>query len=328
MMLKQRAIQRMGETIYEKEEALFHLVNDLIPEHKDSVELRRMRYESAYALKKYPVVLEDIPFIPEEERDADFMMIWAKALEELYRYKDAIAVYKKAQAFIDDEDQKVYIIDRLGFCHFNSMEFSEAQEYFTKMAEAAPPYRKKQIEQLVFNTAQHVKLWEDELEIRAAEREKDDNPRVLLQATKGEIELELFEDQAPNTVANFISLVEKGFYDGLKFHRVIPQFMIQGGDPQGTGQGGPGYKIADECRTPAARRHFRGSLSMANAGPNTNGSQFFITTVVTWWLDGKHTVFGRVIKGQDAADRTEQGDLIIAAKVLRKRDHPYTVEKL
>ncbi|MFH2001943.1 MAG: peptidylprolyl isomerase [Planctomycetota bacterium] len=149
-----------------------------------------------------------------------------------------------------------------------------------------------------------------------------------MQVAQGEIELELFEDQAPNTVANFISLVESGFYDGLLFHRVIPQFMIQGGCPEGTGNSGPGYSFADECRQANSRRHFAGSLSMANSGVDTNGSQFFITTVVTWWLDGKHTVFGRVLKGQDVVNRTAQGDRIISANVIKKRDHEYKVQKL
>jgi cyclophilin family peptidyl-prolyl cis-trans isomerase len=117
----------------------------------------------------------------------------------------------------------------------------------------------------------------------------------------GAIELELFDEDAPNTVQNFVKLAGDGFYDGVVFHRVIPDFMIQGGDPTGTGSGGPGYQFEDEFND---RPAVRGSLAMANAGPNTNGSQFFIVTAeATPWLDGKHTVFGRVTAGMDVVDR-------------------------
>ena len=125
---------------------------------------------------------------------------------------------------------------------------------------------------------------------------------------RGPIKVELKPEQAPLTVANFVNLARRGFYDGLNFHRVIGDFMIQGGCPQGTGTGGPGYKFEDEARNGLG--HERGVLSMANAGPNTNGSQFFITHVATPWLDGKHTVFGKVVDGMDAVDAVRQGDKI------------------
>jgi cyclophilin family peptidyl-prolyl cis-trans isomerase len=123
---------------------------------------------------------------------------------------------------------------------------------------------------------------------------------VTLQTTKGAIALELFDDDAPKTVQNFLKLARDGFYDGVIFHRVIPDFMIQGGDPTGTGRGGPGYTFEDEVNDHKVER---GALAMANAGPNTNGSQFFIvTTEAAPWLDGKHTVFGRVTEGMDVVD--------------------------
>ena len=125
---------------------------------------------------------------------------------------------------------------------------------------------------------------------------------------RGPIQVELKPEQAPLTVANFVNLARRGFYDGLNFHRVIDDFMVQGGCPQGTGTGGPGYKFEDEARN--GLTHERGVLSMANAGPNTNGSQFFITHVATPWLDGKHTVFGKVVDGMDAVDAVRQGDKI------------------
>jgi cyclophilin family peptidyl-prolyl cis-trans isomerase len=122
-----------------------------------------------------------------------------------------------------------------------------------------------------------------------------------MHTSEGPIELELFPGEAPKTVDNFTRLAGEGFYDGLVFHRVIPDFMIQGGCPQGTGTGGPGYQFEDEFNE---HRVERGALAMANAGPNTNGSQFFIVTAESApWLDGKHTVFGKVTSGQDVADR-------------------------
>ena len=124
---------------------------------------------------------------------------------------------------------------------------------------------------------------------------------ATMRTTEGEMVLELFDEDAPKTVGNFKRLAGQGFYDGVIFHRVIPGFMIQGGDPEGTGRGGPGYTFEDEINQ---HRVVRGALAMANAGPNTNGSQFFIVTAEEApWLDGKHTVFGRVVEGMDVVDR-------------------------
>jgi peptidyl-prolyl cis-trans isomerase B (cyclophilin B) len=136
---------------------------------------------------------------------------------------------------------------------------------------------------------------------------------ALFDTDRGPIKVELFADKAPLTVANFVNLAKRGFYDGLTFHRVIADFMIQGGCPQGTGTGGPGYKFEDEADNGV--RHERGVLSMANAGPNTNGSQFFITHVATPWLDGKHTVFGKVVEGIDVVDAVKQGDAIKSVRI-------------
>ena len=132
--------------------------------------------------------------------------------------------------------------------------------------------------------------------------------------TRGTIVCELFPAEAPNTVNNFVFLAQDGFYNGTKFHRVIADFMVQGGDPTGTGTGGPGYKFKDEL-TGGFKRHQIGSLSMANAGPNTNGSQFFITHVKTSHLDGKHTVFGQVTSGKDIVDSIKQGDVLNSVSI-------------
>ena len=132
--------------------------------------------------------------------------------------------------------------------------------------------------------------------------------------SRGEIVADLFPKDAPNTVNNFVFLAREGFYDGTTFHRVIADFMIQGGDPTGTGRGGPGYNFEDELKS-NPRKHQVGSLSMANAGPNTNGSQFFITHIATDWLNGKHTVFGQVRSGQDIVDSVKQGDTLKNIKI-------------
>jgi len=140
--------------------------------------------------------------------------------------------------------------------------------------------------------------------------------QAIIETHEGKIVLNLDFKAAPNTVANFVDLANKGFYNGLLFHRVIPGFMIQGGDPEGTGKGGPGYTIDDEI---SSLKHEVGVISMANRGPNTNGSQFFITQTAQPHLDGKHTVFGKVIEGQDVVCRIEPNDPIINISIVEKK---------
>jgi peptidyl-prolyl cis-trans isomerase B (cyclophilin B) len=135
--------------------------------------------------------------------------------------------------------------------------------------------------------------------------------------SRGEIVCDLFASDAPKTVNNFVFLAKEKFYDGTVFHRVIADFMVQGGDPTGTGRGGPGYKFEDETNG-NPNKHAPGTLSMANAGPNTNGSQFFITHVATSWLDGKHTIFGNVTTGKDVVDKIQQGDKLVSVTIDEK----------
>jgi peptidyl-prolyl cis-trans isomerase B (cyclophilin B) len=137
---------------------------------------------------------------------------------------------------------------------------------------------------------------------------------ATFETSRGTVVVDLFPKDAPKTVNNFVFLAREGFYDNTTFHRVIPNFMVQGGDPTASGRGGPGYKFEDELKG-GYRKHKAGSLSMANAGPNTNGSQFFITHVVTDWLDGKHTVFGHVRSGQDVVNAVKQGDQLISVRI-------------
>jgi cyclophilin family peptidyl-prolyl cis-trans isomerase len=148
------------------------------------------------------------------------------------------------------------------------------------------------------------------------------NRTATFQTNKGTFKAELFEDKAPITTGNFIDLIKKGFYDGVVFHRVIPGFMIQGGDPKGTGTGGPGYTIKDEFH-PSLKHDTPGILSMANAGPNTGGSQFFVTVAATPWLDRKHAIFGKVTEGYDVVEaisntKRDARDKPVEAVVMEK----------
>lgn len=213
-------------------------------------------------------------------------------------------------------------------------------------------------DQFLRDPAPFKEAWEREQKAREAEAKADDLPRVRLTTNRGDLVIELFENEAPNTVANFISLVEKGFYNGLTFHRVLEAFMAQGGCPQGNGRGGPGYHIPCECYQANRRQHFRGTLSMAHAGRDTGGSQFFLTFIPTSFLDTRidpktgepeidpqtqrphpgHTVFGRVIEGMDVLAKIRRRspdapdapppDRILKAEVVRKRPHPYQPKKV
>ena len=179
--------------------------------------------------------------------------------------------------------------------------------------------------------------WKKEQGIRAAEAKANDLPRVMLETTNGKIVIELFENEAPQAVANFVSLVEKKYYDGLVFHRVLPGFMAQGGCPEGSGRGGPGYKTTVNARRKISEA-FLGTLSMAHAGKDTGGSQFFLTFQTTPFLDGRHTAFGRIIEGMDALAALQKIDpqrpsgvepsKILKAVVVRKRDHEYVPTKV
>lgn len=228
-----------------------------------------------------------------------------------------------------------------GVAAFKTNEFDQAEEYL-KAAEqenvlnAAPEDKARN---MLDSLGEYKNWWKEEEEIRKKEAEADDLPRVKLTTSKGEIVVELFENEAPQTVGNFISLVESKFYDGLGFHRVLPGFMAQGGCPEGSGNGGPGYNIYCECQKENFRRHFRGSISMAHAGKDTAGSQFFLMFGSNAGLDGRHTVFGRVIKGMEVLSKIQrrnpqakpplpEPDKIVKAEVIRKRDHKYVPTKV
>jgi cyclophilin family peptidyl-prolyl cis-trans isomerase len=232
--------------------------------------------------------------------------------------------------------EEAVLYDFAGSAAFHSDDYKTAEDYLNRANKAGKLSTTGR--QLLAELPAQKKAWEQEQAIRGKEAAAGDLPRVKLETSKGTLVVELFENEAPQTVGNFVSLVEKGFYNGLTFHRVLPGFMAQGGDPEGTGAGGPGYEIFCECNREDYRRHFRGTLSMAHAGPNTGGSQFFLTFKPTTHLNGKHTAFGRVVEGIDVLaklqridpnnPRGETPDKIVKAEVLRKRDHAYEPNKV
>lgn len=222
-----------------------------------------------------------------------------------------------------------------GYAAFGVNDFTAAGRFFQQAAETGEI--DQEAEAYLGNMPAFQEAWAREQAIREKEAAADDLPRVLLETTKGPIVIELFENEAPQAVANFISLVERKYYDGLGFHRVLAGFMAQGGCPKGDGTGGPGYKIYCECQREDYRHHFTGTLSMAHAGKDTGGSQFFLTFRPTPHLDGRHTAFGRVIEGGEVLSRLQrrdpqrsrvEPDKILRATVLRKRDHDYQPTKV
>ncbi len=227
------------------------------------------------------------------------------------------------------------IYDVAGEVFFVLNEYDSAEKFF-KMAEQKKVISDESVAWQKLLPYYKV-AWAREKTLRDREKTADDLPRVLLKTTKGDITLELFENDAPNTVANFISLVEKKFYDGSPFHNVIPGFMAQTGTNGETGEPGPGYRIACEASKPGARKHFRGSASMAITEKDTGGSQFFLCFTPNKDLDSVNTVFGRIISGWDAfseitpvnaytPDPLAEPDMILSAEVIRKRDHAYKPE--
>jgi len=294
-----------------------------------------------------PRLIEAAEAAYEEAPNADpkLTAFLVKLLAQQIRSDRFEAAAKLGKLLMEHDCKEKGVANLAGIAAFATHDFAAAEQYFTIAKESGYYETAKENDQ----TAQigrfyaeaaprYKELWQKEAALRQAEAKADDLPRVLLKTTKGDIVLELFENEAPNTVANFISLVEKGFYDGLTFHRVIGGFMAQGGCPKGDGSGRPGYSIACECYKPNHRLHFRGSLSMAHAGRDTGGSQFFLTFVPAPHLDGKHTVFGRVIEGMDVLAKLQRRnpedpeaprpDKILQAKVLRKRPHPYVPQKM
>ena len=265
-----------------------------------------------------------------------------------HQEKAASFLKERMGGLLDDDDfERAFRIGKLllkrGYDSQTTMEaagiaavmtnhFHSAREYL-KQADQKEPLSSIGREMLA-NIPDIEAAWEQEEKIREAEAKADDLPRVRLQTTQGDVVVELFENESPETVANFIDLVENGFYKELDFHRVIPHRVAQGGCPNGDGTGGPGYSIRCERLDGGYRRHFRGSLSMARTSElNSAGSQFFFCMAPLSDLDGQYTVFGRIIEGMDVLAKLQRqdgkseflppADRILKAEVERKRDHAY-----
>jgi cyclophilin family peptidyl-prolyl cis-trans isomerase len=277
-----------------------------------------------------------------EAPNADKMLtkFLAMLLDEMVQADNYEPAAKIGKLLMDNNCSEPHVPNLAGIASFCVADFDDAEKYFTVAGKQGFYQSMAKDDKVAMtglmdlqNIPYYKQAWAAEKKLRDREAKENTLPRVLLKTNKGDIEIELFEDQAPNTVANFISLVEKGFYKDVPFHRVLQGFMAQGGDPTGNGTGGPGYTIACECYEPNHRLHFRGTLSMAHAGRDTGGSQFFLTFVPTKHLDGIHTVFGRVISGWDVLAKLQRrdpgdkeaprADKIVEAKVTRKRLHDY-----
>jgi len=269
-------------------------------------------------------------------KDADVLRTLIGIVAYDYRHDNYEAALKLAKLLDDNKCSEPALYSIAGAAAYGADDFETAEKYLL-IADKAGKLDLHGKELLAELPAQKM-AWAAEQAIRQKESAADDLPRVKLETNKGTIVIELFENEAPQTVGNFISLVEKKFYDGLTFHRVLPGFMAQGGDPTGNGSGGPGYKIFCECNKDEARKHFRGTLSMAHAGKDTGGSQFFLTFRPTTHLNGLHTAFGRVIEGTDVLAKLQRRDpqapnppapdKIVKAEVVRKREHAYEPTKV
>jgi cyclophilin family peptidyl-prolyl cis-trans isomerase len=316
-------------------------------EEKPALEKKwKEAYAKGEALQSKYFQAAEKAFVEAPNADKELLkLLWSIFAQEVNQddYENAARL---AKLLIDNGNSSPRGFALAGVAAVAVGDFKSAAAYFDKAQKAeafkTPPSPKdKALENaMVFskNLPALEKNWEQEQKIREAEAKADDLPRVLIKTEKGDITIELFENEAPNSVANFISLVEKNFYTNVPFHRVLQGFMAQGGDPTGTGGGGPGYMIPDEVSNPNYRKHFRGSLSMAKSQqPNSGGSQFFLCFVPTSYLDGQHTVFGRVIDGFDVLAKIRRRDpedpnapepnKILEMKVLRKRDHEYKFKK-
>ena len=278
---------------------------------------------------------------PGQDREiTQWLATIAKDYVEADRFEEARPAI---QTLVDGNttDPEAYVL--AGTVAFALHDFEAAKQHFEKAAASGVLSRQAQV--MAAEVDNYIEYWEEEKKLREHEASApagQELPRVRMETTKGAIVFELFENEAPETVGNFIHLVEKGFYDRLTFHHVIAGLLAQGGCPKGDGTQGPGYHIYCECHPPNTyRKHFRGSLTMAHYGQrDTGGSQFFITFVPTPQLNGQHTVFGRVVEGMEVLAKLTRRDptkseglaitpdKIIQAETIRKRDHEYVPNKV
>lgn len=265
---------------------------------------------------------------------------WAKRLRDQLQYDEAIEVLTAIEIDPAEDPQSAY---DLAETYFATQQFEKANETLTSIPDdftTGASFELYQLRQEIDKRRawyeEYLTAWPAEQDRRRAEAESDDLPQIEIVTSKGRVVVELFEDDAPNTVANFVALANSGFYEQTTFHRFMPDFMIQGGDPKSKpggegvpGTGNPGYYIADEHSAESHRKHFADSIAMGKRpAPNTAGCQFYFNHRPTPWLNGQHTVFGRVIEGRDVVLALRGDDQIITMIVRRKREHPYEPETL
>lgn len=307
-----------------------------------------------------------VAFVKAKAENADLLTFLIDVFNAQMQAEQYESALRLVQSLIDNEvaeDYKLYdLYTAAGTAAYLCNDFELARKHLAKAKEYGKlPVGTSGVDSFMpqgsgdFNAGdyyvfapQYIELWKREKALRDFEQAANDLPRVVLRTNKGEIEIELFENEAPNTVANFIKLVEEGFYDGLGFYRVEAGKWAKAGDPKGDGTGGPPFIIPDEWQLKSARAHFRGSVSMDTTGPHTGGSRFVITFEPSPRLDGRQTVFGRVIRGMDVLAKLQRriprdpmevainphrnivippADVIESAKVIRKRSHPYEVTR-
>ena len=290
----------------------------------------RLEQEGLDAFTVYTDLIERFP------NSVDIVLNWVSVLENQNQFSQAIAAMENlSEEQLQNPDTALVYANSL----YSDNRFDDAIEALDNVNQNSENASSVTASRVASSKTKYLEAkgyWEEEQGIREVEDAAGDMPSARIITVKGPIELTLFEDHAPNTVANFIKLSEDGFYDGTKFHRVLKKFMAQGGDPnsregaEGTpGSGGPGYTIKDEHLGDDFRRHFAGTLSMANrSAPNTGGSQFFITHMPTSHLDGRHTAFGRVTSGLDVVRNLEVDDDILSITITSKRDHDYIPETI
>lgn len=332
------------EAAFDKLRAIRDGIEDAAPEEQQKMVAEYQQTVQQLTTQLLPQLEQLLPAALEDKPDDPKVL---EIANEVMRFAFGRNEFERAQGLADmlrarDPENEV-AVNIAGVSRFANHEFEQAHQIL-KTAEENEQLIPDLGGRFLESAETYVEYWKKEQQIReqeAAATGEEALPRVGLKTSKGDVVVELFENEAPNTVANFISLVEKEFYNGLTFHRVIPSFMAQGGcphsregDPQQPGTGGPGYNIKCECYEPDARRHFAGTLSMAHAGRDTGGSQFFITHLPTPHLDRElvpdsvHTAFGRVVEGLDVIRSLEADDQIVSATVLRKRDHDYVPETI
>ncbi|MEE9393223.1 MAG: peptidylprolyl isomerase [Planctomycetota bacterium] len=323
--IKARAVKQAKELVAE--------IDGFITKYPKNKEIRVRRLDDTVFTGLNPTIkAKDAEVLAEITSDGAFIHKAAKFYENAYQYADAVRMWEKGlERAVSYANMK-----SLGDAYMHNEQFTKARDIYQRsQAKASDKDKRRESQTMTLIAGEYVAKWAAEQKFR---ENSDTNPIAEIVTDRGTMKVELFEDQAPNSVANFIELANKKFYDGLMFHRCTAYFMIQGGDPEGTGIGGPGYKVKDEFARPDARFHYPGTLSMANTGrPDTNGSQFFVTSTTTHWLNKKHTVFGRIIEPEGLKvprvkpiDPTNKAKpfRIKTIRILKKRDHVYEAQKI